>query len=443
MSAAVESLTLAGVTEAADRRRRIVAIVGASSGNLVEWYDFYAYAFTSIYFAAAFFPSGDTTSQLLATAGIFAVGFFMRPLGGWLFGWIADTHGRRISMIISVLMMCTGSLMIALMPTHATIGTAAPVLLLLARLTQGLSVGGEYGTAATYMSEVASKGNRGFYSSFQYVTLIGGQLLALLVLAVLQALLTTDELKAWGWRIPFVIGALAAVVAMYLRRSLAETASEETMHNKEAGSVVGLVRHHPRAVLIVLAFTMGGSLYFYTFTTYMQKYLVNTAHMAATTVTFVMTTALIVFMLLQPAFGALSDWIGRKTNMILFSSLGMLTAVPLLILIGRVSSPYTALILVLLTLMIASFYTSISGVVKAELFPPEVRALGVGLTYAIANAMFGGTAEYVALWLKSAGHEQWFFWYVAGMVAIAFAASLIMPDTRKYGYLEGTGHIER
>jgi metabolite-proton symporter len=443
MSAAVESLALAGATEAADRRRRIVAIVGASSGNLVEWYDFYAYAFTSIYFAAAFFPSGDTTSQLLATAGIFAVGFFMRPLGGWLFGWIADTHGRRISMIISVLMMCAGSLMIACMPTHATIGTAAPVLLLLARLTQGLSVGGEYGTAATYMSEVASKGHRGFYSSFQYVTLIGGQLLALLVLAVLQALLTTDDLKAWGWRIPFVIGALAAVVAMYLRRSLAETASEETMHNKEAGSVVGLVRHHPRAVLIVLAFTMGGSLYFYTFTTYMQKYLVNTAHMAATTVTFVMTTALIVFMLLQPAFGALSDWIGRKTNMILFSSLGMLTAVPLLILIGRVSSPYSALILVLLTLMIASFYTSISGVVKAELFPPEVRALGVGLTYAIANAMFGGTAEYVALWLKSAGHEQWFFWYVAGMVAIAFAASLIMPDTRKYGYLEGTGHIER
>ena len=443
MSAAVESLALAGGTEAADRRRRIVAIVGASSGNLVEWYDFYAYAFTSIYFAAAFFPTGDTTSQLLATAGIFAVGFFMRPLGGWLFGWIADTHGRRISMIISVLMMCAGSLMIAFTPTHATIGTAAPVLLLLARMTQGLSVGGEYGTAATYMSEVASKGHRGFYSSFQYVTLIGGQLLALLVLAVLQALLTTDELKAWGWRIPFVIGALAAVVAMYLRRSLAETASEETMHNKEAGSVTGLVRRHPRAVLIVLAFTMGGSLYFYTFTTYMQKYLVNTANMAATTVTFVMTTALIVFMLLQPAFGALSDWIGRKTNMILFSGLGMLAAVPLLILIGQVSSPYTAFILVLLTLMIASFYTSISGVVKAELFPPQVRALGVGLSYAIANAMFGGTAEYVALWLKSAGQEQWFFWYVAGMVAITFAASLIMPDTRKYGYLEGTGHIER
>ena len=312
MSAIADTVSISGgVPSAADRRRRIIAIIGASSGNLVEWYDFYAYAFTSIYFASAFFPTGDTTSQLLATAGIFAIGFFMRPLGGWLFGWVADTHGRRTSMVISVLMMCAGSLMIALMPTYATIGGAAPIALLIARLAQGLSVGGEYGTAATYMSEVASKGNRGFYSSFQYVTLIGGQLLALLVLAILQAVFTADELKAWAWRIPFVIGALAAIVAMFLRRSLAETASEESMHNKEAGSIVGLLRRHPRAVLIVLAFTMGGSLFFYTFTTYMQKYLVNTAHMDARVVTYVMTVVLILYMLMQPLFGALSDRIGR------------------------------------------------------------------------------------------------------------------------------------
>jgi metabolite-proton symporter len=443
MSALADSIPITATTEATDRRRRIIAIVGASSGNLVEWYDFYAYAFTSIYFASAFFPSGDATSQLLATAGIFAVGFFMRPLGGWLFGWMADTHGRRTSMVISVLMMCAGSLMIAIMPTYASIGAMAPVLLLVARLTQGLSVGGEYGTAATYMSEVASKGNRGFYSSFQYVTLIGGQLLALLVLAVLQMLLTTEELKAWGWRIPFVIGAMAAIVAMYLRRSLAETASEEAMHSKEAGSVINLLRHHPRAVLIVLAFTMGGSLYFYTFTTYMQKYLVNTAHMDAKIVTFVMTVVLVVYMFLQPAFGALSDRIGRRNNMILFTALGALAAVPLLIALGDVSNPYMAFFLVLIALAIASFYTSISGVVKAELFPTQVRALGVGLTYAVANALFGGTAEYVALWLKSSGQEQWFASYVAGMVAIGLAASLIMPDTRKYGFLEGTGQIER
>src|SRR5215470_16493061 len=356
MAAIADSVSMTDeMSAAADRRRRIIAIVGASSGNLVEWYDFYAYAFTSIYFASAFFPSGDATSQLLATAGIFAVGFFMRPLGGWLFGWLADKHGRRTSMIISVLMMCAGSLTIALMPTYATIGAAAPIALLVARLAQGLSVGGEYGTAATYMSEVASKGNRGFYSSFQYVTLIGGQLLALLVLAILQSMLTTDELKAWGWRIPFVIGALAAVVALYLRRSLAETASQQSMHNKEAGSITGLVRHHPRAVLIVLAFTMGGSLYFYTFTTYMQKYLVNTAHMDATVVTYVMTVVLIIYMLLQPVFGALSDRIGRKNNMILFTALGSLAAVPILFMLGTVSSPLVAFSLVLLALAIASF----------------------------------------------------------------------------------------
>jgi MHS family alpha-ketoglutarate permease-like MFS transporter len=443
MSVLVERAPIAGSDEAADRRRRVFAIVGASSGNLVEWYDFYAYAFTSIYFASAFFPSGNTTSQLLSTAGIFAVGFLMRPLGGWLFGWIADTHGRRTSMIISVLMMCAGSLAIALMPTYASIGALAPALLLVARLVQGLSVGGEYGTAATYMSEVATRGRRGFYSSFQYVTLIGGQLLALLVLATLQLLMTNDELKAWGWRIPFLIGAVAAIVALYLRRSLAETASQEAMHSKEAGSVIELIRRHPRAVMIVLAFTMGGSLYFYTFTTYMQKYLVNTAQMDARAVTFVMTVALIIYMLLQPVFGALSDRIGRKNNMILFTALGALTVVPILFALGGVTSPAAALLLVLLALAIASFYTSISGVVKAELFPTEVRALGVGLTYAVANALFGGTAEYVALWLKQAGYESWFAWYVAGIVAIGFAASLIMPDTRKYGYLDGSGQVER
>jgi len=434
MDAGVLSIT---ATDAGDAGRRIRAIIGASSGNLVEWYDFYAYAFTSIYFAAAFFPAADTTGQLLATAGIFAVGFFMRPLGGWLFGWIADRHGRRNSMVISVLMMCAGSLMIAIMPTYATVGVLAQILLLVARLAQGLSVGGEYGTAATYMSEVASKGHRGFYSSFQYVTLIGGQLLALLVLVLLQSALSTDQLKAWGWRIPFVIGALTAVVAMYLRRSLSETASEEAMHSKEAGSLTGLL-HHKRAVLMVLAFTMGGSLYFYTFTTYMQKYLVNTAHMDPTTVSAVMTVVLVIYMLLQPVFGALSDQIGRRNNMILFSGLAMVGTVPLFNSLGQVSSPYTALALVLGGLVIASFYTSISGVVKAELFPATVRALGVGFTYAVGNALFGGTAEYVALSLKSAGHEGWFPWYVSILVAVALAASLWMPDSRRYSFLDGT-----
>jgi MFS transporter, MHS family, alpha-ketoglutarate permease len=441
MSAVSEPVSIADVSGAGDLRRRVIAIVGASSGNLVEWYDFYTYSFTALYFASSFFPSGDRTSQLLNTAGIFAAGFFMRPLGGWLFGFIADRHGRRTSMMISVLMMCGGSLMIAVLPTHAAIGAAAPALLLLARLIQGLSVGGEYGTSATYMSEVAAPGRRGFYASFQYVTLIGGQLLALLVLVTLQALLSADEIRAWGWRVPFVIGAVAAVVALFLRRSLAETASRESMQAKEAGTISGLL-HHRRAVLLVLGFTAGGSLIFYTFTTYMQKYLVNTAGMETATASKVMTVVLFVYMLLQPVFGTFSDYIGRRNAMICFSALATLATVPLLSALAHVGSPYAAFGLVLGGLAIISFYTSISGLVKAELFPTEVRALGVGLSYAIANALFGGTAEYVALWFKSAGREEWFFWYVTALCALAFVASISMPDTRKHGYLEAGARPE-
>ncbi len=425
--------------DVADRRRRIMAIVGSSSGNLVEWYDFYCYAFFALYFAPAFFPKGDATSQLLQTAGIFAVGFFMRPIGGWLFGRIADRVGRRASMIISVLMMCLGSLLIGILPTYATVGTLAPVLLLLARMLQGLSVGGEYGTSATYMSEVAIKGQRGFFASFQYVTLIGGQLLASLVLVCLQYLMTGPELSAWGWRIPFFIGAGLAIVALYLRRSLAET--KEGGDREEAGTFAALFKHW-RAFCVVLAYTAGGSLSFYTFTTYMQKYLVNTAGMEKTSAAQVMTVVLLVYMAIQPIFGALSDRIGRKANMILYSGLGMLMVVPLMSFLGGNKDPYLAFAMITLGLAVISFYTGISGIVKAELFPANIRALGVGLSYAIANAIFGGTAELFALMFKDNGMESGFFWYVTVMLGIAFVASLIMPNPKVHGYLDGDGTVE-
>jgi MHS family alpha-ketoglutarate permease-like MFS transporter len=442
MSATAGALDASGQdTSGLDRRRRIFAIVGSSSGNLVEWYDFYVYAFFSLYFAPAFFPSGDTTTQLLQTAGVFAIGFLMRPIGGWLFGRIADRLGRRTSMMISVLMMCAGSLFIAVLPTYAAVGSAAPLLLLLARMIQGLSVGGEYGTSATYMSEVAARGHRGFYSSFQYVTLIGGQLLASLVLVLLQYTISAESLRAWGWRIPFVIGALTAVVALYLRRSLAETASAEDRQRKDAGTIRGVSRHW-RGFLIVLGYTAGGSLVFYTFTTYMQKYLVNSAHVPAATAANIMTVALLCYMCMQPLFGALSDWIGRRTNMLLFGVFGVLATVPLLSAIGRTQDPYWAFLLIIIGLAVISFYTSISGVVKSELFPPEVRALAVGMSYALANAIFGGSAEAVALWMKQQGFESAFFWYVTGMLCLGLIASILMPDTRKHGYLEGDGRVE-
>ncbi|MDY7546853.1 MFS family transporter [Glaciimonas sp. CA11.2] len=422
------------LSPADDRRKRIFAIVGASSGNLVEWFDFYVYSFCAIYFAPAFFPSGNSTTQLLNTAGVFAAGFLMRPIGGYIFGRLADKRGRKTSMMVSVLMMCTGSLLIACLPTYATIGAAAPALLLFARLLQGLSVGGEYGTSATYMSEVALKGQRGFYASFQYVTLIGGQLLAVLVLVILQQLLTTEQLKDWGWRVPFVLGACAAVVALYLRRSLNETSTTDSRKNKDAGTIAGLMKHKV-AFMTVIGFTAGGSLIFYTFTTYMQKYLVNTAGMNAKTASAVMTGALLVYMLMQPLFGALSDKIGRRTSMIWFGALATLMTVPILHTLASVTNPYAAFGLVILALAVVSLYTSISGLIKAEMFPPEVRALGVGLSYALGNAVFGGSAEFVALKLKSIGMESTFYWYVTALCAIAMIVAIRMRDPGTEGYL--------
>ena len=415
-----------------EKRHRIFSIMAASSGNLVEWFDFYVYAFSAIYFAGSFFPKSDPTVQLLNTAGVFAAGFLMRPIGGWLFGRIADRTGRKTSMVISVSMMCGGSLVIACLPTYAQIGAWAPFLLLVARLFQGLTVGGEYGTTATYMSEVALRGQRGFYSSFQYVTLIGGQLLAVLVIVILEQFLSTDELKAWGWRIPFVIGAITAVVAMLLRRSLTETHAALGEKNKEAGTMAALFRDHKAAFFTVLGYTAGGSLIFYTFTTYMQKYLVNTVHLPLKTSSYIMTCALFVYMCMQPLFGMLSDRIGRRNNMLLFGALGTLCTVPILSALHNVTSPYAAFALIVLALAIVSFYTSISGIVKAEMFPPEVRALGVGLAYAVANAIFGGSAEFVALKFKAEGVESNFYWYVTVMMVIAFLVALRLPRQANY-----------
>jgi MHS family alpha-ketoglutarate permease-like MFS transporter len=274
------------------------------------------------------------------------------------------------------------------------------------------------------MSEVSVAHRRGFYASFQYVTLIGGQLVAVSVLLVLQQVLSESEIREWAWRVPFAIGAVLALVVLYLRRTMHETVAPQR-RGEDAGTLRGL-RKHPRALLIVLGLTAAGSLLFYTFTTYMQKYLVNTAGMDAKTVSFVMTAALFLFMVLQPVFGLLSDRIGRRSCLVLFGGLSMVGVYPLLASLGQVSSPFVAFLLVLSALLVISLYTSISGVFKAELFPMNVRALGVGLSYAVANAIFGGTAEYVALWFRSSGRESGFYVYVTAISAVAFLTALSM-----------------
>ncbi len=460
---------------------RARAILGGSAGNLVEWYDWFAYAAFTLYFAPAFFPKGDQTVQLLQAAAVFFLGFVARPIGAWLMGLYADHAGRRAALSVSVSLMCAGAFIIAVTPDFKTIGLWAPAILLFARVLQGLSVGGEYGASATYMSEMAGKARRGFWSSFHYVTLIAGQLLALGVLIVLQRTLGEEALKAWAWRVPFIIGALLAVVVFWIRRGLEESVSfkrpaqSETLSRTQVASagvflsltiacgvvglmggplakpgqyagaaflvlffvslIVPLIRRHPRESLLIMGLTAGGSLTFYVYTTYMQKFLVNTAGFSKAQASEISALSLIAFMLMQPLAGWLSDRFGRKPMLIIAFGGGALTVWPIMSAISQTNSVGVALALILAGVAFQSCYTSISAVVKAEMFPAEIRALGVALPYALANVLFGGTAEMVALAFKHEGLESTFYVYVAAVMTIGLICSIILKDTSRHSLI--------
>ncbi|MCH3983578.1 MAG: MFS transporter [Lactobacillus delbrueckii] len=389
-------------------------IFKGSLGNMIEWFDWYVYASFSIYFSAAFFPASNQTAELLSTAAVFAIGFLMRPLGSLIMGQFADKKGRKAALTLSVTIMAAGSLIIAFAPTYAQVGIISPLILVITRMVQGLSLGGEYGTSATYMSEMASRGRRGFYSSFQYVTLIAGQLFSLLVQIILQQVLTDAQLYAFGWRIPFIIGALGAVAVLWLRLSMDESAqfTAKNKQNKQAGSFALLMKY-PKQVAIVVGMTLGGTISFYSYTTYMQQFMINSAGMDKETVAMINFLVLLVMVALQPLFGHLSDKIGRRPLLIFFGIGGTLLTVPLFTLLAHVSTALQAFLLMLTGVVIVSGYTSINAIVKAELFPSEIRALGVGLPYGLTVALFGGTSQYVALYMRSIGHESLFFYYVS------------------------------
>ncbi|SPL97041.1 dicarboxylic acid transporter PcaT [[Actinomadura] parvosata subsp. kistnae] len=408
------------------------AVVGGSIGNMVEWYDWFVYSSFAVYFAASFFPEGNDTAKLLNTAAIFAVGFFMRPLGGWLLGRYADRKGRKAALTLTVTLMSASALLIAIAPTYEAVGYLGALVLVVARLLQGLSVGGEYAASATYLTEATPRGRRGFASSFQYVSMTAGQLVGLGLQIILQNTMSKEALSSYGWRIPFIVGAAAAAVVFYLRRNLLETEAydeEERESGKGRGTIRALLGHKKEA-LLVIALTMGGTVAYYTYTTYLTKYLSNSAGLPKETATLVSFCALFIFMCLQPLAGGLSDRIGRRPLLITFGIGSMLGTVPLMTALGGVDGFGGGLVLSLIGLVIVTGYTSINAVVKAELFPTNVRALGVALPYAIANALFGGTAEYVALWFKDNGIESGFFWYVSGCAAISLVVYLTMRETR-------------
>jgi len=413
-------------------RRRLRNIIGGSAGNFVEWFDWFVYASFALYFSRAFFPNDDQTIQLLSSAVVFAVGFLARPIGAWLLGRYADRAGRRAALALAVGLMCGGSLLIALVPVG--LGIASTLLLAVARMVQGLSMGGEYGASATYLSEIASAETRGFWSGLYYSTLIAGQLVALLLLIALQATLGDDALYAWGWRIPFAVGALLALVVFWIRRGIDETPSHARESAGAAGDSTGwtLLTRYPRETAIVVVLSAGGGMGFYTYTVYMQKFLVNTAGFAKDVASQVVTAVLIAMMLVMPVMGWLSDRLGRKPVMMFSFGASALLAVPVLSALATTTDPARAFLLCLIPVIPLSGYSALSGIVKAELFPTRVRALGVALPYAISQALFGGNAETAALAFKKAGHEAGYFWLIAGVMAAGFVVAAAMRDTQRH-----------
>ncbi|MFC6358943.1 MFS transporter [Luteococcus peritonei] len=420
-----------------------------SLGNLVEWFDVYAYTVFVTYFEAQFFDPADKNSTIYAYA-VFAITFLMRPLGSWWFGRFADRHGRRASLTLSVSVMAAASFVVSILPTRDMIGVWAAAGLILCRLVQGFATGGEYGTSATYMSEAATRDRRGFLSSFQYVTLVGGHVLAQLTLLVLTAVLSQDQLHAWGWRIPFFIGGVAAIVVFWLRRSMDESLSSAHLadiregRDNSSGSLKELLTHHWRPLLLCFMVTLGGTVAFYTYSVNAPAIVKANFKANPMTATWLNLAGLVFLMLLQPIGGLVSDKVGRKPLLVFFGAGGVVWTYVLLHFLPTAKNPWTALLLVCIGYVILTGYTSINALVKAELFPAHIRALGVGLGYGLANSIFGGTAPLVYQWAKANHQVPAFIAYVTACIAVSLVVYLFFLTNKGDTHLDAEqGHAFR
>lgn len=406
-------------------------LVAASIGNAVEWYDWTIYATFSIYFATQIFPPGDPALALLSTLATYAVAFFFRPLGGFLLGRFADLRGRRTAMLVTILLMAGGSFVIGILPTFEMVGWLAPVLLLLARIAQGMSLGGEVSNASAYLAEIAPPTRRGRYSSFFYISTGAAVLIASLLGFVLSAVLTEEQLGAWGWRVPFIIGGVLGVIGLWMRRQMAET--EQFEENKESAAKIKnplmlTLREHPRAVGQLVGFTLLSTLCYYTFFSALTPFATKSRGADATEVFLALSIATAIFVLLQYPMGAAADRFGRRPQLLIWSALTAVTVVPLSFLIGP--GFWNMLVVFTVGLGLYTMMTSIAPAIMSELFPTSVRGLGIGAWYNLTVAIFGGTAPLVVQSLQQAGLAILFFVYVAVGAAVAFVAILTLPETR-------------
>ena len=419
-----------------NNKTNIPLILKVAIGNFIEWYDFYVYSATSIYFASQFFPSNsDKVLELLKSASVFFIGFLMRPIGAWIFGSIADKHGRRFSILMAVALMGASAFLTAILPTYSTIGVWSALFLSICRMLQGLSAGGQYGSIAAYISESSIKGKGCFYASFQAMTLVVGMLGASLVVYFLSHILTDAQLQNWAWRIPFFIGAIISIIGFIIQSSLSEKTHIGEKSSIPAGSITVLFRDYKKIFFLVSGYTAAGSLTFYTFTTYMRSYLYTTTGFNKEATQSIVVAALFVYMICLPFFGWLGDKIGTRACLRWWSGISIFIVIPMLKIIGTTHSYFTAFICIVILLLVSALYYAVSNIVKAEMYPTNIRALGVSLSHAVANAIFGGSASMFALYLKDIGIGYVFGYYVTFMLIIAAFSAWYMPDARTYSDL--------
>jgi MHS family alpha-ketoglutarate permease-like MFS transporter len=406
-------------------------LFAASMGNALEWFDWTIYATFSIYFASAFFPAGNDTLAQINTFATYALAFFFRPLGGLLLGRFADLRGRKPAMILTIVLMAGGSVAIGVLPTFSQVGWLAPILLLLARVAQGLSLGGEVSNASAYLGEIAPPERRGRYSAFFYISTGSAVLVASVLGFVLARTMNKAELSTFGWRIPFLLGGALGLLGLWLRRSLAETEQFEqnkTKARRVTRPLLTTLRDHPKAVGQLVGVSMLSTLCYYTFFSALTPFAVKTRHADAVDVFLALSVATALFVALQYPMGMLSDRFGRKPQLLAWSAAIAVLIVPLSTLVR----PGIAGLLVVYCVGLGLYtaLTSIAPAVMSELFPTELRGTGIGAWYNLTVAVFGGTAPLVISALSAAGASIVFFWYVAAAAVVSFVVILKMPETK-------------
>jgi MHS family alpha-ketoglutarate permease-like MFS transporter len=411
--------------------RQVKAIAAGAIGNTIEWVDWALYAIFAKIISTEFFPSSNNDVALLSTLAIFAVGFVMRPVGAAALGVYADRNGRKKGLTLTVGLMAGASFVIALTPAYDSIGLAAPVVLLVTRLVQGFSAGGEFGSSSAFLVESGVRGGRAFAGSWQQVSVGGGALIASLLGTLATSTLDDAALHSWGWRVAFAVGGLLGLAGLWLRISVEDT---DSFHRARSAGLTRsnplrtMITEHPAAALRVVGITIAGTLTYYIWVNYLPTYANLTTGIPLNKALLSQTLCLAIFVTLLPLVGRLSDRIGRKPTLAGFAVGFIVLSWPLL---HFLDASFTRLFLVQLAGMLLILgYSANCAVIMAEQFPPEIRATGIALPYALAVAAFGGTAPYVTTWMHDHHYGGWLWLYVSAASLVSLVVYLTMPETK-------------